>query len=249
MRRQVRLEAMARQRRNRMVTLASITGVLILGGAALALVANTGGKPKASASPRPTPTLAPSAAPIACGAKLPAAAGTTKPGFDKPENQKLNPKKTYLWRLETSCGRIDIKLAVQKSPKTSNSIVFLTRKNFFDGLTFHRIVPDFVIQGGDPTGSGSGGAGYSVVEAPAKSLKYTKGVVAMAKTQAEAAGTSGSQFFIVTGAGAASLPAEYAYAGDVVAGMDVAEKIGSLSQGGQPPAEKVFIEKATIVEQ
>src|ERR671938_355848 len=101
----------------------------------------------------------------------------------------------------------------------------LGRSGFYDGLAFHRIVPDFVIQGGDPAGNGSGGPGYTVVEPPPSSLKYTPGVVAMAKTQAEPAGASGSQFFVVTGSQAQVLTPDYALLGRVTGGMDVVSKI------------------------
>ena len=110
----------------------------------------------------------------------------------------------------------------------------LARKRFFDGTRFHRIVPGFVIQGGDPTASGTGGPGYSTVDAPPSSTKYTLGLVAMAKTGAEAAGTSGSQFFVVT-APDAGLPPDYALLGKVTRGLDVVERIGRLRD---PATEK-----------
>jgi cyclophilin family peptidyl-prolyl cis-trans isomerase len=150
--------------------------------------------------------------------------------------------------LTTSCGTIKITLSVKNDPKTASSFASLVSQGFYNGLSFVRVVPDFVIQGGDPNGDGSGGPGYSVVETPPTDQTYTKGVVAMAKTQAEAPGTSGSQFFIVTGPDA-GLPAEYAVAGKVTSGMDVAEKIGAIPpRGGQdgPPSEPVAIEKATL---
>jgi cyclophilin family peptidyl-prolyl cis-trans isomerase len=245
--------AMERRRRVRMYGIVGATAALLLGGGAIAaIVANTGGSSKPTPTPKASPTPAPSPAPIACDAKLPAAAGSKKPTFSKADDMKLSSKKTYLLRLETSCGTIDIKLAVAKSPKTANSIVFLAKKGFYDGLTFHRIVPGFVIQGGDPQGTGSGGPGYSVVDTPPKGAKYTKGVVAMAKTGSDAPGTSGSQFFIVSGADA-GLPAEYAVLGEVIAGLDAVSKIEETGQksGNQelPPKAKTYIERATIVEQ
>jgi cyclophilin family peptidyl-prolyl cis-trans isomerase len=154
----------------------------------------------------------------------------------------------YTVVLTTSCGVIEIRLDTKNDPKTSASFAELTRTEFFDGLSFHRVVPGFVIQGGDPQGDGSGGPGYSVVEAPPKAQTYTKGVVAMAKTAAEKPGTSGSQFFIVTGDDA-GLPAEYAVAGRVTKGQDVADTISNIPpQGGQdgPPTQPVVIEKATL---
>jgi cyclophilin family peptidyl-prolyl cis-trans isomerase len=107
-----------------------------------------------------------------------------------------------------------------------------------------------VIQGGDPAGTGEGGPGYSVEEAPPTSLKYTEGVVAMAKTGAEPAGTSGSQFFIVTGPSAEQLTPDYALLGEVTKGMDVAEKIGGIQadQNTGQPAAPVIIKSVTVSE-
>jgi cyclophilin family peptidyl-prolyl cis-trans isomerase len=150
--------------------------------------------------------------------------------------------------MTTSCGVIDILLDTENNPKTAASFASLVEGKFFDGLSFHRVVPGFVIQGGDPTGSGSGGPGYKVVEPPPDDSAYTKGVVAMAKAPAEKPGTSGSQFFIVTGDDA-GLPPEYAVAGTVTKGQDVADKIGAIPpQGGQdgPPSEPVVIERARL---
>lgn len=147
--------------------------------------------------------------------------------------------------VQTSCGTFDIELATDKAPKTANSFAYLAEEGFYDGLTFHRVVPEFVIQGGDPEGTGSGGPGYSVVEKPPANLAYTKGVVAMAKSPAEPPGTSGSQFFVVTGADA-GLPPEYAFVGKVDKGMDVVERIGKLGTPARKPKQTVVMEKVTI---
>ncbi len=147
--------------------------------------------------------------------------------------------------VETSCGTFDIALDSQKAPKTVNSFVFLSEEGFYDGLDFHRIVPEFVIQGGDPLGNGTGGPGYSVTEKPPANLKYTKGVVAMAKGGTDPPGRSGSQFFVVTGA-EAGLPPEYALVGNVSEGMEVVEQIGELGNKKQEPTQTVLIEHIEI---
>lgn len=147
--------------------------------------------------------------------------------------------------VETSCGTFDIALDTTKAPKTANSFAYLAEEGFYDDLTFHRIVPGFVIQGGDPKGDGSGGPGYKVTEKPPANLAYTKGVVAMAKSATEPPGTSGSQFFVVTGADA-GLPPEYALVGRVSEGMDVVERIGKLGTPEEKPKQTVLIEKVTI---
>jgi cyclophilin family peptidyl-prolyl cis-trans isomerase len=164
----------------------------------------------------------------------------------KPPTAKLDPAKTYTVTLGTNCGSFSIRLAVKTSPKTTASFVSLVRSRFFDGTVFHRIVPGFVIQGGDPTATGSGGPGYLTVDRPPEKTHYTFGLVAMAKTQAQPAGTSGSQFFVVTAADA-GLPPDYAVLGEVVSGLPTVRRIGKL---GDPtterPTELVEIERATV---
>jgi peptidyl-prolyl cis-trans isomerase B (cyclophilin B) len=137
---------------------------------------------------------------------------------------KLDPDKTYQAVLDTSCGRFTVTLDVKRAPKTGASFVYLAKRGFYDNTIFHRIVPGFVIQGGDPRGTGQGGPGYSVVEPPPSDIKYTKGIVAMAKTEIEDPGTSGSQFYVVT-ADDAQLPADYALLGKVTAGEDVVNRV------------------------
>ena len=126
----------------------------------------------------------------------------------------------------TNCGSFTVTLDVKGAPHTSASLVSLARADFYDDTIFHRIVPGFVIQGGDPTQTGAGGPGYQTVDPPAQDAAYTKGVVAMAKTADEAPGTAGSQFFVVTGDDV-GLPPDYAIVGTVTSGLDVVERIGT----------------------
>ena len=160
-----------------------------------------------------------------------------------PQTVKRGEKLTAV--VDTSCGTFEIALATDEAPKTVNSFVYLVEEGIYDGLGFHRIVPEFVIQGGDPTQTGGGGPGYQTVDAPPADAAYTKGVVAMAKTSAEPPGTSGSQFFVVTGADA-GLPPEYALVGRVSEGLDVVEKIGEVPTVGEKPEEPIVMEKITI---
>jgi peptidyl-prolyl cis-trans isomerase B (cyclophilin B) len=151
--------------------------------------------------------------------------------------------------IATNCGDFTIRLDQGTSPRTAASFAALAEKGFYDGTTFHRIVPGFVIQGGDPTGSGGGGPGYSTRDVPPGNTVYTKGVVAMAKTEVEPPGTAGSQFYVVT-APDAGLPPEYALLGEVVKGMDTVERIGRLgdpaSGGAGTPTQPVVIESAEV---
>jgi peptidyl-prolyl cis-trans isomerase B (cyclophilin B) len=173
----------------------------------------------------------------------------TKARSEEKPTKPLASGKTYDVVLKTNCGDFTIRLAVKTTPATTASFASLVRKGYFDGTVFHRIVPGFVVQGGDPTGTGSGGPGYSTVDKPAVGTQYTHGVVAMAKTQLEPRGTSGSQFFVVT-APDARLPPDYAVLGKVVKGLATVDKIGQLgdpSSGGQgTPTETVEITKATL---
>jgi peptidyl-prolyl cis-trans isomerase B (cyclophilin B) len=161
---------------------------------------------------------------------------------------KLDGTRTYTVTVVTNCGTFAFTLDVKRSPKTSASIYYLVKRGFFNGLTFHRVAAGFVIQGGDPLGNGSGGPGYTVVEAPPTGTRYVRGVVAMAKTQTDPSGASGSQFFVVSGADA-GLPPQYAVAGKVVSGIDVVEKIGSLPTnppGDGAPTPPVVMSKVTV---
>jgi peptidyl-prolyl cis-trans isomerase B (cyclophilin B) len=171
-------------------------------------------------------------------------------GAEKPSG-RLDPGKTYIVVLKTSCGEIQIRLDQKTSPKTAASFANLARTGFFDGTSFHRIVPGFVIQGGDPTGSGTGGPGYSTRDVPPRDTRYVEGTVAMAKTEAEPPGTAGSQFYVVT-APDAGLPPDYALLGEVVKGQEVVAAIGELgdpaSGGAGVPLQPVVIESAELVE-
>jgi peptidyl-prolyl cis-trans isomerase B (cyclophilin B) len=195
------------------------------------------------------------AAPTATETAEPAQdAGCEKVAKPQPANETKLPKpttelkagKTYVARVLTNCGEFEITLDPKRAPKTGGSFASLVAKRFYDGLTFHRIVAGFVIQGGDPAGDGSGGPGYTVVEAPPDDLTYSKGVVAMAKTSQDPAGASGSQFFVVTGEDA-GLPPEYALLGKVTKGQEVVDKIGVLAVGpDEAPTEPVVIRQIRI---
>ena len=168
---------------------------------------------------------------------------------------RLDPSRTYQAVVATSCGNFTITLDVTDSPRTTASFVYLARHGFYDGLTFHRVVRGFVIQGGDPLGNGSGGPGYHVVEPPPRGTRYTRGVVAMAKTESDRPGTSGSQFYVVTGEDA-QLPPDYALLGRVTDGQQVADAIELMPtyQGADParqdrPVTPVVIEKVVIQEE
>jgi peptidyl-prolyl cis-trans isomerase B (cyclophilin B) len=167
--------------------------------------------------------------------------------LEKP-TRALEPGKSYRLVLETSCGEFTIELDRKSAPKAAASLVSLARRGFYDGTGFHRVVPGFVVQGGDPTGTGSGGPGYTTVDRPPSGASYTTGVVAMAKAGDEPAGAAGSQFFVVT-APDAGLPPDYAIVGRVVRGMDVVERIGQLGvPATEKPRQPVVVEKVRVEE-
>lgn len=145
----------------------------------------------------------------------------------------------------TNCGTFVMTLDPDTAPKAAASLVALAEDGYFDDTIVHRIVPGFVIQGGDPTQSGGGGPGYSTVDPPPADAAYTKGVVAMAKTELEPAGTAGSQWFVVTGDDI-GLPPDYAVVGKVTDGLDVVEKIGELGDEAQEPTEPVVVSSVTV---
>jgi peptidyl-prolyl cis-trans isomerase B (cyclophilin B) len=220
-----------------------------------ALAAGCGGGGSGAGSTAKSTTAGDGA--VTAGAKLPA--GCTRvqdPGDRADEANQKRPRgrltsDAATVEMQTNCGSFTISLAVGDAPRTASSFATLVKRGFYDGLTFHRISGDptggpFVIQGGDPLGTGLGGPGYSVREKPPAGLKYTKDTVAMAKTGTEPAGTSGSQFFVVTAADA-GLPPDYALVGHVTAGKDVVDRIAKVpANGNEQPIVPVVIQKATL---
>lgn len=214
-----------------------LTPILVL---AAALSGCGGGSSHHAAGTRPTATAPVSAGRAAAhSACRPVAAPAPKgPQHLKAPAARLNPARTYTITVHTNCGAFAFRLDVRRQPRTAASVYYLARRGFYDGLTFHRVAAGFVIQGGDPLGNGAGGPGYTVVEPPPRNLQYVRGDVAMAKTQAQPPGASGSQFFVVTGANvtaSAGLMPDYALAGKVVSGQRVVAAIGALPTS--PPSD------------
>ncbi len=148
-------------------------------------------------------------------------------------------------RVTTSKGTIVIELDAVAAPRTVNSFVFLARQNFYDGVVFHRIIPGFVLQGGDPEGTGRGGPGYRFPDELPKAGRYQVGSLAMANAGPD---TNGSQFFIISGPDGAALPPQYSLFGAVVKGGDVVEAIDAVGTRSGSPTERVVIESVTIEE-
>lgn len=205
---------------------------------------NGAGKPGTGTSAAQTPPPAPGCQGV------PAPKPKGEQSLSKPK-EKLSARRAHLVTLATNCGDIEIALDVRRAPKTTSSFASLVKRGFYDGLSFHRVARDpgggdFVIQGGDPLGNGQGGPGYSVEEKPPAGLRYTRGVVAMAKTEIEDPGTSGSQFYIVT-AEDANLPPDYALVGSVSRGEEAVARIAAArTDSSEAPLQPVVIRKATL---
>src|SRR5580698_4682322 len=157
----------------------------------------------------------------------------------------LDPQKRYTAQMETSKGSLTIALDPVAAPRTVNSFVFLARNGFYDGVIFHRIIPGFVLQGGDPTGTGTGGPGYKFADELPAPGRYQVGSLAMANAGPN---TNGSQFFVISGPDGVRLPPQYALFGSNVSGKEVIEKINDLGTRSGSPKERVVIESVTIVE-
>ncbi|PKM77889.1 MAG: peptidylprolyl isomerase [Firmicutes bacterium HGW-Firmicutes-15] len=165
----------------------------------------------------------------------------------------IDSKKHYTAMINTNRGNFRIELFASQAPTTVNNFVFLARDGYFDGISFHRIIKDFMIQTGDPLGSGRGGPGYTFADELPPVKAYAPGIVAMANSGPN---TNGSQFFICNGSGASQLnsQANYTVFGQVIDGMDVILKISdtplenNLSGEISKPMEDVFIQKVTIEE-
>jgi cyclophilin family peptidyl-prolyl cis-trans isomerase len=215
-------------------------GVAVL---ALALSGCGGGKGGATEQAATATSTLPDSATAVCEKTV---AHQHEDGGYPNKNLKLDPNKTYRLVFETNCGNFTITLDPKTAPNATGSLVSLAQRGFFKDTFFHRIVPQFVIQGGDPTGTGLGGPGYKTHDKVPATAAYTHGVVAMAKSQRDPAGTAGSQFFVVTGQDV-GLPPDYAVVGKVTSGLDVVDKIGELGDPNQQPTENVVIKNVRVV--
>jgi peptidylprolyl isomerase len=162
---------------------------------------------------------------------------------------KIDQNKTYTARISTSLGDLEAQLYAKEAPLTVNNFVFLARESFYDNVKFHRVIKNFMVQTGDPQGTGRGGPGYRFVDEPV-TMNYDKGTLAMANAGPN---TNGSQFFIVHGEDVNQrLPKNYTIFGKVTSGIDVLDKIASVPVGGggenSTPTQDVRISKVTIQE-
>jgi peptidyl-prolyl cis-trans isomerase B (cyclophilin B) len=205
----------------------------------------------------PVPPEATDVAPVlepgrdGCNHQRPPAADEPRATFDEPPPSPLTGPGPWTVTMTTSCGSIRIELDPALGGDAAAAFAALARAGYYDGLTMHRVVPSFVIQGGDPDGTGAGGPGFTVESPPPGNYTYRNGDVAMAKAGNEPPGTAGSQFFIVsTESGAAQLEPLYAVVGHVVDDESAAtlRRIDALGIDDGPPVEPVWIWTARLAE-
>jgi cyclophilin family peptidyl-prolyl cis-trans isomerase len=241
---QLRRQQLQRRRRQRFFIGGGTAAILIVVVAVLAALLTGTSKPKVAVTTTsrastttttagPTSTTAPPVSVPLINA--PAAVACPKLNGTSPHYTRfatappmcINPAKTYTADMVTDVGTITAKLAAAADPKSVNNFVFLAGYHFFDGTAFHRVCTNFIIQGGDPTGTGTGGPGYQFNGGvPASSKVYTNGALAMANSGSTA--TDGSQFFIVVGnTGSTSLAPNYSYFGNVTGGFGAVDHINN----------------------
>ncbi len=165
--------------------------------------------------------------------------------FEGPPPMVIDPAKRYTATMVTSRGTMVIALDAVAAPRTVNNFVFLARWHYFDGIVFHRIIPGFVLQGGDPEGTGRGGPGYRFEDELPKAGRYQIGSLAMANAGPD---TNGSQFFIICGPDGAGLPPLYSLFGAVVSGGEVVSAIEATGSRSGKPSEPTVIQSVTIAE-
>jgi cyclophilin family peptidyl-prolyl cis-trans isomerase len=165
--------------------------------------------------------------------------------YPSPPPQTIDATKKYTATFNTSRGEIVCELFAKEAPKTVNNFVFLARDKFYDGTKFHRVIANFMIQGGDPQGTGMGGPGYKFADELPAPGRYELGSLAMANAGPN---TNGSQFFIISGPNGVRLPPQYSLFGKVVKGIETVEAIEALGSQSGKPSEQVVIESVTITE-
>ena len=165
--------------------------------------------------------------------------------FDGPPPMCIDLTQRYTATMETNKGTMTIALDPAGAPRTVNNFVFLARYHYYDDVIFHRIIPGFVLQGGDPQGTGRGGPGYQFADELPKAGRYQIGSLAMANAGPD---TNGSQFFVISGPDGAALPPSYSLFGKVIKGLEVIPAIEAIGSRSGSPSEKVTIESVTITE-
>jgi cyclophilin family peptidyl-prolyl cis-trans isomerase len=199
--------------------------------------------PTVKAGKATTTTTAPSGPPLPC--PNPDGTSPKTQSFPAPPPMCIDVNKTYTATMKTTKGTMTIALDPKQAPKTVNNFVYLARYHFFDGVSFHRIIPGFVVQGGDPKGDGTGGPGYKFADELPKAGEYKVGSLAMANSGPN---TNGSQFFIIVGPQGVGLPPQYSLFGMVTDGIDVAHALEAEGTDSGTPKDHMQMDSVTIAE-
>jgi cyclophilin family peptidyl-prolyl cis-trans isomerase len=244
-----RVQYASQARRERLMRIGVILLVILVSAMMIAILLPEPQRDAPVVDPADDPILEdePVAGGVACDGEVPPTADEEKPQWDDPPEMVVNETVGYRAKLATSCGTIELELFAADAPMAVNNFVFLAEEGFFDGVVFHRVVPGFVVQGGDPTGTGTGGPGYRFEDELelAEEQGYTAGSLAMANAGPD---TNGSQFFIVMEGGGDALQPLYSLFGQVTDGMDAVDRIAAIPLVGERPTETVYIESVTIEE-
>ena len=248
------------QQRRTLIRTVGIIGAVLVVGLIITTLARRGGDKTDVASgstttigeggtstTTPSNLAVPPGKPITGDTPCPAADGSSErsTAFEKAPPMCIDAARSYQATFETDIGTFKATLDAKKAPKTVNNLVVLARYHFFDGIAFHRVIPDFVIQGGDPQGTGGGGPGYKFDDELPQAGEYKDGTLAMANSGEN---TNGSQFFVINGAQGRSLPPKYNLFGQVTEGLDVVQKI--MADGDPSGTPKVVhkMVKVTVTE-
>ena len=232
--------------RNRFVIIA----LLVVAALYIWAASNPPAEKSAEAQSSPLASAAPGTTGDGADAAQPQAADSgdvskDKKKYDKPPEMKIDKAKTYTATIETDAGTMVAELYPKIAPQTVNSFVFLAREGFYEGVIFHRVIPGFMIQGGDPTGTGMGGPGYSL-PAEFNDTKHERGILSMARSQDP--NSAGSQFFVMHDK-YPSLDGKYTVFGKLTKGEEVVDKIVTAPTGANDrPTNPVKIKKITIEE-
>ena len=256
------MEREAKRRKNlRRAVIVAIVAVLVIGSAALLFSGKSTPTTTSTAATTTTTTATTTTTTastaqakvnaIAVGAGCPAStsARVNTLTWKTPPAMTIDKSKTYYAHFVTTAGSFVVKLDAATAPITVNNFVFLARHKYFNCVIFHRVIPGFVVQGGDPTGTGSGGPGYTIADELPKAGSPTYPLYSLAMANTGAANTGGSQFFIITGPSGEKLPATYSLFGQVISGQSVARTINNAgSTAGVPPTVTHRMISVTISE-
>ena len=234
-----------RRRTMRRSVIVAVVAIVVIGSAALLFSGK--GTPTTTTSTVLTPQMAADKKAVAAGCPAKTTTAANHDSWKSAPAMTINTAKTYDAHVTTTAGTFVIQLNAKAAPHTVNNFVFLAQHKYYDCVIFHRVIPGFVVQGGDPTGTGTGGPGYQFADELPKTGNPTYPLYSVAMANS-GANTNGSQFFIVTGSQGEALPAKYSLFGQVVSGQSVVTKIQNEGTTVGTPAVTERMLSVTITE-